>query len=210
MTTVNEYFDAVYWINLDRRTDLRAYAEEQHRSAGITAERLAGFDISEMSGVFNFVRSKGHIGCTLTHIAALTLAQYRSLDSVLVLEDDATFGFDFRERFAEAVPHVPDDWEILYLGSWTDFGPFTDNVKPVSGPIVKLDWALCTHAYAVRGHAIDKILVSAVTKREPIDQVYAQMMRDGELTAYAVKPSLAFQTPHFSETDYVQQTLLGT
>lgn len=206
--SLNTYFAKTYYINLDRRPDLRTYAEQVHAHHGITAERIAGFDMLPMEGDFSpYLRSKGHLGCTFAHMAAVNLAKYQNLPNVLILEDDCTFVPDLHERWAVIERNLPDDWELLYLGAMTDMVPGQTFIEPFKGELHRMSFGYCTHAYAVKASAYDRILIGAVDMRMAWDQVLARLM--GELTTYVVKPALAFQTPHWSETDYKQQTFMS-
>lgn len=199
---LDTFFGGSYYINLDRRPDLNEYAKQQHASVGITPERIAGWDISPMSGEFPHVRSKGHVGCTMSHMIALMLAKHRNLESVLILEDDATFAQDALERWAELEPNIPEDWDVLFLGSWVNLHNegLTQQIAP---EIYRTRSALLTHAYAVHSRVYDKILSEIATGLEPVDQIISSQLR--WMNAYSIHPMIAYQHSHFSETDYVNQ-----
>lgn len=203
MATINETFSDVYWINLDRRPDLRQQAEAELAKHGITATRIPGFDMQDMPGVFNHVRSRGHVGCTLAHFSALTLAAFRDLPSVLILEDDVAFYPGFAENFDKAMADLPDDWDIFYLGAWTGM-PDQRHTIPITDRIHRMTFGLWTHAYAVRYRVYDIVLEAIASKRDAVDQVIATLMHD--LNVYVAIPPLATQAHHFSETDYEMAT----
>ena len=203
MATVNETFGDVYWINLDRRPDLRQQMEAELAKHHIAATRVPGFDMQDQPGLFNYVRSRGHIGCGLAHFTALTLAAYRDLPSVLILEDDAVFYPGFAENFDKAMADLPDDWDIFYLGAWTGL-PDQHNTVRITDRIHRMGFGLWTHAYAVRYRVYDIVLQEMATTRDAVDQVIARLMHD--LNVYVAIPPLATQSHHYSETDYQTST----
>lgn len=199
----NDLFGGIYYINLDRRPDLNDFALAQHHRAGIAATRIPGFDMTAQPGDIDYLRARGHLGCTIAHFTALTLAAYRNLPSVLILEDDALFVDDFQARFDESLEHLPADWDIWFLGAWTGGQFAAENWTAVSGPIRRLHFGLWTHAYAVHERVYDHLLGAIATTRKAVDNTIAALMPG--LNVYATAPGLATQAHHFSETDYSNQ-----
>src|SRR5262245_46044684 len=60
--------------------------------------------------------SAGAWGCYRSHLRVVEDCLNNDLESVLVLEDDAEFPPTFAADAAEFLRHVPDDWDMLYLG----------------------------------------------------------------------------------------------
>lgn len=58
----------------------------------------------------------GAWGCYRTHLRILEDSLNRNVSSVLILEDDAVCVEDFREKAELFWQHLPDDWEMVYLG----------------------------------------------------------------------------------------------
>ena len=104
---VNEYFDKVVVINLDRRTDRMEKLVPQLERLGIEYERHSAVDGKEL-GIDPI--SAG----TMSHVQVLK--KYKE-QKVLVLEDDAQFVDDFNEKFEEVMQTLPGDWGIFYLGA---------------------------------------------------------------------------------------------
>jgi GR25 family glycosyltransferase involved in LPS biosynthesis len=104
---VNEYFDKVVVINLDRRTDRMEKLVPQLERLGIEYERHSAVDGKEL-GIDPI--SAG----TMSHVQVLKKYQDKK---ILVLEDDAQFIDDFNEKFEEVMQTLPNNWDIFYLGA---------------------------------------------------------------------------------------------
>ena len=205
--SLQSFFGDAYYINLDRRPDLNERMQQELTNAGISAERFPAFDIKQMNGKFHYLREKGHVGCLISHMSVMLLAKYRQLDSVLILEDDATFVPDLHERWEQIEKDIPDDWDVLFLGSWS---PPRDpsKTKHIQGDVYRSFYALLTHAYAVRRKAYDRILAELGRDVQAVDQVVGSGWKF-DLNVYSIHPVLAYQVGHFSETDYRDQRELG-
>jgi len=80
ITTIMQYIDHIFYINLEKRTDRRAEIEQELLNAGLTGER------------FNAIpTTSGIIGCGYSHLAVLKMAKERNYKNVLILEDDFQF-----------------------------------------------------------------------------------------------------------------------
>jgi GR25 family glycosyltransferase involved in LPS biosynthesis len=135
-------FDAVYVLNLDRRTDRWAHTQQQLRRAGLHkgAERVSGVDglaldtsalqrqgllsptavqrlaLPLEEKLFGMDLTPGAIGCAMGHRKLWELVVERKHECALLLEDDVEFNPALKRAFAERWAAVPKDWGILYLG----------------------------------------------------------------------------------------------
>jgi glycosyl transferase family 25 len=96
-----------FYINLEERTDRREHVEEEFKKLGVTAERFPA--IKDMIG---------SIGCTLSHIKVLELAQSRNYPNVFICEDDITFLnptllTENLERFISSADGL--DWDVIII-----------------------------------------------------------------------------------------------
>lgn len=203
--TISSFFRGTgsYYINLDRRPDLNEQAKAQFRKVGIRSERIAGWDIADMEGEFASNGPKGHLGCRISHNIAITLAKFRDLPAVLVFEDDVMFKDDFHEMWNKAEPNIPDDWDILFLSCRSA----PENYEHISGTVYRVKDAVLGHAYAVRQKAYEPYLLRMATTLGNQDRVLGSL--SDTLNVYAIKPSLAYQSAHYSETDYRNQQSVG-
>jgi glycosyl transferase, family 25 len=82
--TAFNWIDKIIYINLEKRVDRRLFLLKEFTRLGVPANKLLRID-----GVLD--EKRGAIGCTKSHIEALTYAIDNKLNNVLVLEDDVNF-----------------------------------------------------------------------------------------------------------------------
>lgn len=80
------FVDKFVYINLKERTDRRESIEFQLSSQGVPPEKIIRFDAVK--------NDDGALGCTLSHIGVMTMAEENKWNNVLVLEDDMIFNDD--------------------------------------------------------------------------------------------------------------------
>jgi GR25 family glycosyltransferase involved in LPS biosynthesis len=103
---VNDYFDRVVVINLDRRPDRMVKLGAQLDELGIKYERFSAID-GKAEGIAPMEAGK------LSHLKVI---QELNGEKVLILEDDALFADGFQERFDAEMDTLPEDWDVFYLG----------------------------------------------------------------------------------------------
>lgn len=134
---------------------------------GIYAQPFYGFDYQitglETSWTYELDHpgSGYHIGpkmvsMHLSHYLLWKVLSYLPHDVTVILEDDVRFLRGWREHFDEGVTHLPDDWDLLYIGSCC--AEERRDIQPVWGRLCKINHALCTHAYVVRKKALSVLL----------------------------------------------------
>lgn len=109
------------WSAVDgRKLDVEHLAE-----VGIIAkEAMPRFYLPDEQKLFGTDLTRGGIGCALSHmliwkdiIQQCASGEGDSRSTYLVIEDDCKFLDNFSETLlSERLRHVPDDWEIVYLG----------------------------------------------------------------------------------------------
>ena len=159
LNKLTDLFDRVYVINCPHRTDRLQSLEDNIKATGIA-------DCSKMH-VFAGVRgelspppkywgaSVGAWGCFQSHrrlVEDVLNEDNDSIDSILILEDDACFPETALKRVNEFMQNVPDDWDQLYLG-----GQHTSNPKETNNEgVLKVSSTSRLHAYALRKKAFKK------------------------------------------------------
>lgn len=128
-------------------------------------------------------------GCWLSHRALWAALLLLPDDGFLVLEDDARFVADWHSRFALALRDVPDDWDLLYIGSCCT----SSGRRLVKGEVYKDARPQCLHAYCVRRKALLPLceLVDEAGVRKPIDSALPDF--SGRLRIYTLIPRLVDQ-----------------
>ena len=174
---VNEMFDRVVVINLDRRPDRLEKITKQLNRLGIAFERFSAVDDG------NPVES-----CKNSHQAVLSKARADGLGSILILEDDALFGDDFLSEFEKMRGELPNSWDMLYLGGTIM------NKEFYSDMLIRSKRTLSLHAYAVNSKAFDILIKPS---RGHIDWTYTYL--HGQIEAYVCSPALVKAYPSYSD-----------
>jgi GR25 family glycosyltransferase involved in LPS biosynthesis len=180
-SVINRHFDAVFYVNLDRRPDRREKIEAQLKARGIKAERFPGVCDPDMP----------ERGCYLSHRNIAREALKRGLKTYFVFEDDALIPEDFDARVTDGMTDLPKDWDGVYLGAWYWIPPSEDQQaqKPVqaNGCCYRVFRAYTTVAYGIRvdGKAVREIAESGYVG-VPFDDFMVRMQLRDDVRFYAV------------------------
>ena len=132
------------YINLEERTDRRVHVEEQLASIGIHTPCR-----------FNAIKMKdGRIGCSMSHLRCLQLAQKNNWDHVLIVEDDITF-LD-HTMFKRHLSNFFQDkiaYDVLLFG-----GNVVPPYKPVNSYCVQVFGCQTTTGYLVNHHYYETLI----------------------------------------------------
>ncbi len=103
------FFDAIYCINLDFKTE--RWQEMQKRFQQLHIEKR----VRRFSAVETI--ENPHIGCVLSHRQIVEKAKLQGLNNVLVLEDDAIFLDDINLHLQRSIKElIQQNWKVFYLG----------------------------------------------------------------------------------------------
>jgi glycosyl transferase family 25 len=166
--------------------------------------------------------SKGGIGCGISHRNAIKYVVDNKLQKALILEDDVFFDNDLNASFEKAIPNIPKDWELLYLGYdyptrfHKDYfriaGPYvakfkTINVlgmeasdksknffpKKVNHYIDRAGVYMGGHAYALTLEGATKLLHENTPIKHYSDPLLMHMIYHNKIKAYNLRKPLIFQ-----------------
>jgi GR25 family glycosyltransferase involved in LPS biosynthesis len=183
---INDYFDKVVVINLDRRPDRMEKLGPQLDELGIKYERFSAVDAKEL-GI------EGYIAGTMSHVAVWK--KYKG-QKVLVLEDDALFCDDFNEKFAEVMQTLPQDWDIFYLGVLLP--KHTGRVDSINNKHwFKQVMSTGTQAYCLKPSKMDYFIRKLDGYEWYID-IGMRVFAEG-YNAYITTPNLVTQFPSYSD-----------
>jgi len=179
--TPNYYFDHIYLLNMDRRTDRLRYMEKELKSHGIfNWSRWPGLDgkksphYDEWS---NYRRQRmtmkekrqyhrkaiGSAGsCAFLKSMYLMLqdAIRKKYKTILVLQDDLLFHKNFEEEFMRIPERVPKNWKLLYLGATQHNWNHVEFRSKYYFPMGTADGAFAVGIH----HSIFRELMSEITK----------------------------------------------
>jgi len=195
MNTINNTFEKVYCINLDRATERWNKSCRQFKQHQIEVERVSG--IEPKAGVNDLYA--GEIGIMRTNYQLVKNAKENNYKNIFIFEDDFIVPPDFISKFNWYFDEVPDDWDFLYLGGW-HFG----DVVQITDNIAKVRRTFATHSFAIKNTMYDRILMDISKEKHPVDVYYADMMPT--CNAYCITPNLSNQINGYS---YIQNIVMN-
>jgi len=112
MTNPFDYFDEIFCINLDNRTDRWQHAQEEFKKADIL-DRVQRFSAIK--------ETDGRVGVIKSNLAIIKMAKEKKLKNVLVFEDDFEFIVDDPQKALQSSIDQTQGikWHLFYLGANT-------------------------------------------------------------------------------------------
>jgi len=183
---VNDYFDKVVVINLDRRTDRMEKLAPQLEELGIQYERFSAIDANDLN-------VKAYVAGTMSHVAVWK--KYKG-QKVLILEDDALFCENFNDKFAHVMQHLPNAWDIFYLGVLLP--DKTGKVDSINNPHwYKQVMSTGTQAYCLNPNKMDYFIEKLDGYEWYID--IGLRLENVDNNCFVTQPNLVTQFPSFSD-----------
>ena len=119
--------DDVFVINLDRRADRMEKFYKTHEELEGVVTRCSAVDgralklTPEIAKIFtpnDFFWKKAVLGCALSHMGLWwkLVNDHAEIGNYLIFEDDVKMVPGWRDTVEESMKHVPDDYDVLYLG----------------------------------------------------------------------------------------------
>jgi len=178
-----DFFDKIYCISLDTRTDRREHARQQFAEVGLLDRVefviVAKHPDNPEQGIFD-----SHMHCLNKGLAA-------KARNILIFEDDILF-----QRFNPDVLRnachnmgLVANWNALFLGCITDGSGKTGQKN-----LVKITYRCLAHAYALNRSFAQKIVME-MWDNIPFDELLRRHNKD----FYALYPMCAFQWPASSD-----------
>jgi len=118
MSSLINFFDKSYVINLPERQDRRKTIEWELKSSGVSlpSNKITLFPAFKPTDKGKFP-SIGARGCFLSHLAVLIAARDEHLNNVLIIEDDLSFTNRFLKHQHIVANELQSlEWDFLYLG----------------------------------------------------------------------------------------------
>lgn len=195
---INIFFDKIYYINLDSRTDRLESMRHELVKNSIIAQRVAGIIPDNNPYIIN----NGQLGCLLSHLSIITDAIINDYNTILILEDDTIFKENFAKLFSRFVHYLPVEWHMIYL-----CGNHFGGIEYLNDQVYKSYGTLSTNAYGIHKSIFNKLYTKLTDKPycQPVDSIYCSLHKD--ISAYASVPNLCYQMAGFSDienkiTDY--------
>lgn len=188
---LNDFFDHIYCINLDRRPDRWKECVREFDRVEITdVERFTAVDGNSIHT--KSVLLPGEVGITLSNLNLLMDARKNSYERILILEDDIQFSENFVRDFDTWHSEIPNDWQMLYLGGnlvgWQP-SPISDHVHLGKN-------ILAIHALGLHASTYDSI-ISSINLNIQIDSTYSE--QSNNFNSYLMTPRMAWQRECYSD-----------
>lgn len=185
---LNDFFDKIYCINLDERTDRWERAQTEFKKIGLE-------NVERFSAIKNPV---GAIGCRDSHLSIIKKSKEENLKNVLIFEDDVLFIDENVKYIEESLDQLSNEnWTLFYLGATLE--PHYGAVTRVTNNLVKTNFAFTTHAYAINSNIFDKILNEAPSSKI-IDVYYCHHIVPLG-SSLIINPIVAIQQEGFSDIE---------
>lgn len=197
MKTLNNYFQEIHCINLERRFDRWEECEEEFKTHNLTVERFLAFDGSKLESLPSL--NPGQVGAIYSHRGVIEKAKEKNLDNVLILEDDVKFCDDVNHKFSTIYERIPQDWDvILFGGNHVGNNPWAKgNMSKVAENVYKVTHSLALHCYAVKNTVYDLAINAFSKMSDTNDALFAEIQKD--INCYIIRPHLAWQRPSYSD-----------
>ena len=198
-------------INLDRRPDRWHRMRRRIARWGLrSVVRFPAIDGHQEERPAAWAERPGEWGCLRSHLEVVRSARRAKAPGVLILEDDADLGEDWRVRLAAAWSSLADDWELLYLGCNHIAAPI-----PFADGVARVVQAHSTFAYIVRASAYDAFLAVNHRSDRPLDVNLLRLQR--ERVCSALWPNVAWVDEGHSDVQqsheshwYLRESVLVT
>jgi GR25 family glycosyltransferase involved in LPS biosynthesis len=182
-----DFFDKIYCINLDHRTDRWQQAQEEFEKIGIKD------NVTRFSAIKNEIN--GALGCRDSHLAIIKEAKLNNYKNILIFEDDVLFYQDNIDinKIEQTLDELSNlDWFLFYFGTTVD--PNVGYFNKITNNIVKTNFAYALQSYAVNYKIFDKVLMEA-PHSDIIDVYYNQRITPlGK--SLIINPIISIQQPN--------------
>jgi len=203
-----------YIISLQEPTKkmeyLRSFGLEPIWVEGVNGKALSPEAIQqETTSYCKYTCPVSAIGCALAHVKAWREFLMSGEKYGIIFEDDIILEESFVYGVYNALHHVPDDFDILYLGC---FGCDAENVSSVykmsgifygknerKGRINDFisvpEYAYAAHAYVLSRKGVQKLIYMMEGKIDDhVDMMLHKLASTGQINTYVTTPRLAYQT----------------
>jgi hypothetical protein len=207
---INDYFDKIYCINLDRRPDRwEENCLPQFKELGMEVERFSACDGKTEVDLGHSDVYNAELAGSISHLNAIKKAKEDGVKRLLLLEDDVVFKTSGRantnDMFEERIKNVPEDWDILFFG-----GNHIGGMSSVSPGVTKLNCSYAIHACGINHTAfdimithlernIDKVMNSKTRLKPSVAADYFLGQLHRSLGVYCFVPHLAWQKDGHSD-----------
>ncbi len=172
---MNNGHPRAFVLTLKRAAERLVRCQKHFSESGVHAEPFYGLDY-QITGLFTdhkyevdnpgYTMGKKQVNLHLSHFMLWKTMLYQPEDAFWVLEDDARWDADWKQRFDTAYAALPDDWDFVFLGHCCAYDkPQWKHAKN----LYVVNFPMCTHAYMIRKKAIPIMLENCEKVWSPVD-----------------------------------------
>ena len=185
---LDTFFDKIYCINLDERSDRWEDAKKELKSLGLS-------NYKRFTAIKNEI---GYLGCRDSHIDVIKDAKKNNYEKILILEDDFVFVNKDKDLIYNILNQLSTiDWELFYFGATVHL--YEGKLTKVSENLVKTNFAYTTHSYAVNSKAFDYIIENA-KNHDIIDVFYNDYIVKND-KSFISNPMICLQRESYSDIE---------
>ncbi len=193
---LNDFFDKIYCINLDRRPDRWGECKLEFDKLNLVVERVSAIDGSKLNN--NSQLKNGALALTLTVYNIITEAIEKKYDKILILEDDIEFTENIN-CFSDEILSLPDDWDLLYFGGNHNLHVGSSEPIQINEHFRKLHNTYSTHAIGISSNGLKLIDEKLKESIKEIDVLYSEIQKINNV--YCFNKLLATQRNSFSDIE---------
>lgn len=189
-----DYFDEIYCINLDERTDRWEHAQKEFEKAGIL-DRVQRF--SAIRDV------DGRIGVIKSNLAIIKIAKEKKLKNVLIFEDDVEFiNDDPQTELQKSINQAHGiKWYLFYLGANTH-----EKLIKFKPNLILLKNAFAVHSMAYSDLMYDNFIrkyenIKTIKNFDDILDVYLARQIQDKYICLMTNPMLTTQMNSYSDIE---------
>jgi len=182
--------DDCFVINLKRRTDRLERLYKNNPELKNNTHEFEAFEgrnieltesIARLFKPHDFMWKKAIMGCALSHLQLWyqLAVEKPDIENYLILEDDVKFIPGWQERWNEALPHLPENYDVIYLGgilppNRAGFEMMKDAVNPYFSRVKENNmfgqevpnryFHFCAYAYVLSKQGAQKIMATIEAK----------------------------------------------
>ena len=194
MSNAFDYFDEIYCINLDERTDRWQHAIQEFKKAGIE-DRVQRFSAIK--------ENDGRVGIIKSNLAIVKIAKEKKLKNVLVFEDDVKFIVDDPQIVLQNAINQSKgiNWHLFYLGANTH-----QKLIRFKPNLILLKAAFAVHSMAYSNLMYDLFIkrfegLNKITQFNDILDVYFAQQIQEKFICLMTNPMMTTQMDDYSDIE---------
>lgn len=188
-----DYFDEIYCINLDERTDRWEESQKEFAKVGIL-DRVKRFSaIRDIDG---------RVGVIKSNLEIVKIARDKNLKNVLVFEDDVEFlNVPVLDILSKSIKQINHNWFLFYLGANTH-----SKLVKLNRNLILIKDAFAVHSMAYSHRIYDKFIsyaskINKINKQLDILDVWLAREAQAKHLCLMTNPILTTQRKSFSDIE---------